>query len=59
MQLKFLGKSYEVTSKTVEGIDTGETLKFLGRRYIIRRYDVAPEQPGKEDLKFLGRRYRG
>jgi hypothetical protein len=59
MQLKFLGRTYDINPNTVEGIDTEETIKFLGRRYAIRRYDVAPKQPGNEELKFLGRRYRG
>jgi hypothetical protein len=60
MQLKFLGRTYEINSgSAVEGVDTEETVKFLGRRYAVRRYDGAPKQSPSEDLKFLGRRYKG
>jgi hypothetical protein len=59
MQLKFLGRSYENNSSSVEGVDTPETMKFLGRRYAVRRYDVAQKHAPSEDLKFLGRHYRG
>jgi hypothetical protein len=58
MQLKFLGRTYEINTNTVEGVDTEETIKFLGRRYAVRRYDVAQKKSTSEELKFLGRRYK-
>ena len=63
MQLKFLGRQYEINSgaavEAVEAVETEETIKFLGRRYAVRRYDVPQKQSTGEELKFLGRRYRG
>jgi hypothetical protein len=60
MQLKFLGRTYEINSnQAIEGVDTDETIKFLGRSYAVRRYDGAQKRSSNEELKFLGRRYRG
>lgn len=59
MRLKFLGKGYEATPNNIEGAETDETVKFLGRRYQMKQFDVAQRRhQSGEELRFLGRKYQ-
>lgn len=57
MQLSFLGKAYETTPSTIDGVPTEETLTFLGKRYNRKQYNVPQRTEAPRELTFLGRHY--
>lgn len=57
MKLSFLGKSYEASNTTVDGIETQETLTFLGCHYNRKDYLVANHSKEQLMLTFMGRQY--
>lgn len=56
MQLSFLGKSYTVSTPSVDAIATGETASFLGKPYARKQFTVAQRHQPAE-LTYRGVHY--
>ncbi len=57
MKLSFLGKSYDVTPNAIDGIETDETLTYMGKPYKRKQYNVPASSQEPMTLTYMGRKY--
>ncbi len=57
MKLSFLGKSYNVPFNAIDGIETDETLTYMGKQYKRKQYNVPASHQESMTLTYMGRKY--